>query len=144
MAGDSAGSVDTLVDWLSIPLVPPVRALGRAGARLFLTSAVVLFVELLLIRWIPANVTFVGFFRNFILMASFLGIGAGILFGRDDRRIPLSPFALTLAATVALVGTATLEIAVKSDQEIFFGLSENQGPAVEFLVLGLIVVLVSI
>ena len=47
-----------------------------------------LFVELLLIRWIPANVVYLGFFRNFLLMASFLGIGAGILFGRDPTRVP--------------------------------------------------------
>jgi hypothetical protein len=132
------------IGWLASPILQPVGLLSGPAVRLFLTSTVVLFVELLLIRWVPANVTFVGFFRNFLLMASFLGIGAGILFGRDDRRIPLSPFALTLAATVALVGTATLEISVKSDQEIFFGLTESQGPAVEFLVLGVLIVLVSI
>ena len=28
---------------------------------------------------------YVGFFRNFLLMASFLGIGVGILYGRDPR-----------------------------------------------------------
>src|SRR5262245_13456025 len=60
-------------------LIPPVRVLAGNQARLFLTSATLLFVELLLIRWIPANVIYVGFFSNFILMASFLGIGLGIL-----------------------------------------------------------------
>src|SRR6188508_1287766 len=62
-----------------LPAVPP---LSRAPLRLFLTSATVLFVELLVIRWIPANVRYVGFFSNFLLMASFLGIGVGILLGR--------------------------------------------------------------
>ena len=65
--------------WIAEPIFPAVSVLGRAPVRLFLTSGVVLFVELLLIRWIPANVMYVGFFRNFLLMASFLGIGAGIL-----------------------------------------------------------------
>ena len=51
--------------------------------RLFLTATSLLFVELLLIRWIPANVIYVGDYRNFLLMASFLGIGMGILWGRD-------------------------------------------------------------
>ena len=46
--------------------------------RLFLTATSILFTELLLIRWIPASVIYVGFFRNFLLMASFLGIGLGI------------------------------------------------------------------
>ena len=53
-------------------------------------------------RWIPANVKYVGFFSNFLLMASFLGhrrrascsAGAG-------RAWPLSPFPPLLLATVA-------------------------------------------
>ena len=50
-----------------------VAPLAGTPVRLFLTSATLLFVELLLIRWIPANVKYVGFFSNFLLMASFLG-----------------------------------------------------------------------
>ena len=34
-------------------LVPPVAALSGPAVRLFLTSATILFVELLLIRWVP-------------------------------------------------------------------------------------------
>ena len=63
----------------------PLGAVGPLAGkplRLFLTSATILFVELLLIRWIPAYVKYVGFFSNFLLMASFLGIGVGILLGR--------------------------------------------------------------
>jgi hypothetical protein len=59
-----------------------VPFLAGNGMRLFLTSGTILFVELMLIRWIPANVTYIGFFNNFLLMASFLGIGLGILLGR--------------------------------------------------------------
>ena len=60
----------------------PIAQLARPPVRLFLTATSLLFVELLLIRWIPANVIYVGYFRNFLLMASFLGIGVGILWGR--------------------------------------------------------------
>ena len=49
---------------------PVPTILRRPEARLFLTATSVLFVELLLIRWIPANVIYVGFFRNFLLMAT--------------------------------------------------------------------------
>jgi hypothetical protein len=59
--------------------VDPIALLARPPVRLFLTATSLLFVELLLIRWIPANVIYVGYFRNFLLMASFLGIGVGIL-----------------------------------------------------------------
>ena len=130
--------------WVTEPVVPPVAALGRAPVRLFLTSFVVLFVELLLIRWIPANVTFVGFFRNFLLMASFLGIGAGILFGRDTRRLPISLVGVVLLATTVLVANQTLEVTIPTDSEIFFGLHETQSSAAGFVVLALLVMLTSI
>ena len=67
---------------LGEPIIPAVAGLSTPGVRLFLTSALILFVELLLIRWIPAEVVFLGLFRNFLLMASFPGLGAGILYGR--------------------------------------------------------------
>ena len=79
-----------------------VPSLAGAPIRLLLTSATLLFVELLLIRWIPANVKYVGFFSNFLLMASFLGIGVGILLGRCGGRLVLSPFPPLLLATNTL------------------------------------------
>ena len=66
-------------------IIAPIPILAGSTVRLFLTSATILFVELLLIRWIPANVIYVGFFSNFLLIASFLGIGLGILLGRAGR-----------------------------------------------------------
>lgn len=129
--------------WLATPIARPVRPLDSPAARLFTTSASILFVELLLIRWIPANVIYVGFFSNFMLMASFLGIGAGILFGRDPRRIPISPFAPLLFAVVLLVTRAQLNVQVSSSDEIFFGLAENHSADTNFLILPLLVVLVT-
>src|SRR5919198_6258980 len=85
-----------------------VSVLARDDVRLFLVSATLLFTELLLIRWIPANVRYVGFFSNFLLMASFLGIGLGILLGRNGRQLPASPFGPLLLATYALVLNAQL------------------------------------
>ena len=90
-------------------LVPPIPLLSGPAVRLFLTSMAILFVELLLIRWIPANVIYVGYFSNFILIASFLGIGLGILFGRAWGSSAVSPFALLLFGVVVLVLRAQLE-----------------------------------
>ncbi|MFN2483552.1 MAG: spermidine synthase [Candidatus Limnocylindria bacterium] len=116
--------------------------MAGAPIRLFLTSATLLFVELLLIRWIPANVTYVGFFSNFLLMASFLGIGLGILRGRRITRLVISPFPILLLGTVVLVYAAQLNVQLKSGDEIFFGLSESGAANVNFAVLPLMVVLV--
>lgn len=38
-----------------------------------------LFPELMLIRWGAANVLYLAYFTNFVLLASFLGIGVGFL-----------------------------------------------------------------
>lgn len=122
----------------------PVGALARPGLRLYLTSTTLLFAELLLIRWIPANVIYVGFFRNFLLMANFLGIGLGILWGRDPRRVTLSPFGPLLLAIVLLVATGQISIQLRSPGEIFFGLSENKAADVNFVVLPTLVAIASL
>jgi SAM-dependent methyltransferase len=124
---------------------PAVPLLARNDVRLLLTSATILFVELLLIRWIPANVRYVGFFSNFLLIASFLGIGLGILLGRNGRHVSLNVFAVLLLVVVGLVIRAQLDVVVRTEEEIFFGLTdEGRGAAdTDFLVLPLVVVLVA-
>ena len=51
---------------------------GSPG-RLILLSFLMLFVELGLIRWTGSYVVYLSFFTNFVLLASFLGVGVGFL-----------------------------------------------------------------
>lgn len=53
----------------------------RVGVRLrlLLLSFLMLFTELLLIRFAAAQVVYLAYFTNFVLLASFLGIGLGFL-----------------------------------------------------------------
>ena len=134
----------TTVSFSDRPIAPPIRPLAGPRVRLFLTSATILFVELLLIRWIPANVVYVGYFSNFLLMASFLGIGAGILFGRDPKRIPISPFAPLLFAVVLLITSVQLNVQLGAPDEIFFGPLNSHSADANFLLLPLIVVLATV
>ena len=46
--------------------------------RLILGSALMLFLELALIRWLGANIVHLSYFTNFVLLGSFLGIGVGL------------------------------------------------------------------
>jgi len=87
--------------------LPTTRPLAGPTVQLFLTSFTLLFVELTLIRWIPSLVTYVGFFSNFLLMASFLGIGLGILLGRRGGSLVASPFPVLLLATIASPGSGS-------------------------------------
>lgn len=114
------------------------RAAGRRdGPSLFLLSATILFVELLLIRWIPANVVYVGFFNNFILLASFFGIGIGILLGQSGGRA-LVPPSLALLGIVAVVRFAKIDFIGPGDDP-FLGISASPELAGSGAVLALLV-----
>ena len=65
----------------------PGALLSSPRVQLFLTSFLGLYAELLCIRWMPAHVRFLSYFTNFILLASFLGLGVGILSARSQRRL---------------------------------------------------------
>src|SRR6478609_4078394 len=70
--------------------------------RLVLASALMLFVELALIRWTSSNNLYLVHLTNFVLLASFLGIGLGFLRANATRDLfPLAP--VLLAALVGFV-----------------------------------------
>ena len=131
----------------AVPLAGAFEALRGNRARLVLTSGTLLFVELLLIRWIPSEVKYIGFFSNFLLMASFLGIGIGLLLGRRRELDTVALFPIFLLAVVALISKLELNVQVSSRDELFFGLAENGAADVNFLVLpivfGLVVALMA-
>jgi predicted membrane-bound spermidine synthase len=108
---------------------------------LFLVSATLLFVELLLLRWVPANVIYVGFFNNFLLMASFLGIGLGILIGKDGLPRPLLA-SLLLAGIAVLVVLTRIDLR-SSGRELFYGANEQLVFDVNFVVLPVVILLVT-
>ncbi len=86
----------------------PTAITGRlplqGAARLFTASALMLFVQLALIRWSGANLLHLSYFSNLILLASFLGIGVGFLRaarpGDLGRYAPIGLFALVLFITL--------------------------------------------
>lgn len=78
----------------------PVTA--SAGTHLFVTSGLLLFLELVCIRWFPAQVLYLSFFTNTVLLASFLGMSIGCLLAGSRRNFaPLLPFALAVAMIAA-------------------------------------------
>src|SRR4051812_41604111 len=86
---------------------------------LFVSSFLVLFLETALIRWMPAYIRLLAYFSNFILLASFLGIGIGCLLAKRRRNLfvwfPLIQFAVILA-----VNRLRLEVALPSTSTIYF------------------------
>jgi Spermine/spermidine synthase domain len=92
--------------------------------RLLLLSFLMLFVELALIRWTGANILHLAYLTNFVLLASFLGIGLGFLLAGADRDLfPLAP--VVLAVLVALVLAFPVEaVRLSGDRQLVgnFGL----------------------
>ncbi|TME89308.1 MAG: spermidine synthase [Chloroflexi bacterium] len=73
-----------------------------------------------MIRWIGSNVLYLSYFSNFVLLASFLGIGLGFL--RANAAHDLFPFApIALTALVAFVRVFPVEIDRSGTELIFFG-----------------------
>jgi SAM-dependent methyltransferase len=106
--------------------------------RIFLVSFTLLFFELLCIRWIPAYVRYLSYFTNFILLASFLGMGLGILAARRATfRFP--PFPLMVLLLTAVVAVNRFELNISSTDVLYFG-SGTHGfaPAESFILLPLI------
>src|SRR5215472_12001652 len=115
----------------------------NARARIFLVSFTMLFFELLCIRWIPSYVRYLSYFNNFILLASFLGIGLGMLAARR-KRFWYPPFPLMLLALVIIVAVNRFDLSFNSTSVLYYGAGEAQSARAEnFLVLPLIFGLVT-
>src|SRR6476660_4207624 len=86
---------------------------------LFVASFLVLFLETAVIRWMPAYVRLLAYFSNFILLASFLGIGIGCLLATRRRQL-IGWFPLVLTAVIVAVDRLRLEVALPSTSTIYF------------------------
>src|SRR5438477_4267607 len=87
--------------------------------RLLLSSALMLFLELALIRWTASNIVHLGYFSNFVLLGSFLGVGIGFLRAGRTRRDPLY-FPVVLGLFVAAVLTFPVTVDRSGSDLIFF------------------------
>ena len=103
------------------PAVPRSRTHDRLG--LVLASFAMLFAELALIRWVAAYQIYVAYFTNFVLLASFLGIGVGFLRARAPRDLSrYAPFALAGVALLVFAFRVVKVLGPERDIQTIFGL----------------------
>jgi SAM-dependent methyltransferase len=93
--------------------------------RTFLSSFLVLFLEIALIRWMPAYIRLLSYFSNFILLASFLGIGLGCLLAPARTRL-FRWFPLLQAVVIGAVRYFRLEVTVATPGSIYFTSGTSQ------------------
>jgi spermidine synthase len=101
--------------------------------RLALASALMLFLELALIRWLGSNLVHLSYFSNYVLMGSFLGIGLGFLRasapGAAARPLPLYSL-VVLLGLVGFVSAYPVSVNRTSSQLIFFTSTTTSGPPI--------------
>jgi len=96
---------------------------------LFLSSFLVLFLEIALIRWMPAYVRLLAYFSNFILLATFLGGGLGCLLA-NRRRSLIAWFPLAQLIVIVAVDRLRLEVAVPASSTNIYFTSGTAAPVV--------------
>ncbi len=101
--------------------------ISRVAVRLVLGSALMLFLELALIRWLGANILHLSYFSNIVLLGSFLGIGLGFLRSRRGAQPPIW-FPPLLAVMVGVVLARPVGVDRSSSDLIFFTSLSTTGP----------------
>lgn len=109
----------------------------RNGVTLFAVGFLVLFLELACIRWFAADVVFLQYFTNVVLLASFLGMSCGCMAaGQKEDWLGRFPLLALIAVTAAIGILAaykhwtglTVDVGSQtSPQLIFFG-TEYRAP----------------
>src|ERR1035441_10465315 len=66
---------------------------NRSSTKLFFASFAALFFELLVIRYLSTEIRVFAYLKNLPLLACFLGIGVGMIYGRRNKVERLFPWA---------------------------------------------------
>ncbi len=77
--------------------------LRRPAAELTITSFIVLFQELALIRWLSGEVRVLAYFPNVVLISAFLGLGIGAMRAGKRSLLWLWPVAMVVITVATLV-----------------------------------------
>jgi SAM-dependent methyltransferase len=110
--------------------------------RLVASTFLMLFLELVLIRWLGANIVHLSYFSNFVLLGSFLGIGAGFLISRKSWSI--WPWSLPLLTLLIYAVTAVPVTVERAGNEIIYFTSLGVSGPPAWLVLPLVFVATAI
>ena len=114
-----------------------MQAIKRQDWELFLLSAIALFLELAVIRWLSSEIRIFAYFKNLPLMAAFLGFGVGFLLHQRGEKM-LEWFPRLLFALIVIIAGAKgfgLTHVVFVDPREFFllGVGFSAGEVIPYL-----------
>lgn len=114
-------------------VIAALKSNQASAFRLAAYSFLILFFELALIRYLPATVRVFSYYINFVLMATFVGMGAGLLGARHVRWLRWSLPPLCLAILVLTRMFANVLVRVPEDSSEFLWAIYDASPAVKQL-----------
>lgn len=129
---------------------PPVKSAeiagqGRQLAMLFLASFLALYFELLIIRYLSTEIRTFAYLKNLPLIASFLGIGLGMILGKPGERL-VRAFPFVAAALFLLIRFAgplyLTHLGLQTSDYFLFGIPKVELSPVLLTTLYLILVVV--
>jgi spermidine synthase len=91
----------------------PAQAGGFGWFSLALASALSLFLEMLMIRWVSSEVPVFAYFKNVVLIGSFLGFGLGYYFCRRSVQLLAMLFPLCLLVILLRLPWPGLRFAIQ-------------------------------
>src|SRR6202451_2582194 len=101
----------------------PLPDPGRMKREMFALSFTALFLEMMVIRWVPSVVHLVAYYANLMLLSSFLGLGAGAIAGGRLWNL-FGWFPLFLACDLMmLLADRNAVLATTSSEAHFFALN---------------------
>ncbi|MBE0595083.1 MAG: hypothetical protein IH616_22070, partial [Gemmatimonadales bacterium] len=106
MSNPTGAAADRAASWTS-----------AGAARLAGYSFLILFFELAFIRYVPGHVRVFGFYLNFVLLATFLGMGVGLLRVEAVSRLRWIAVPATVALLLAVWFLADLLVEVPFDAD---------------------------
>jgi hypothetical protein len=103
-------------------MADPLPSANRLKWEMFALSFTALFLEMMVIRWVPSVVHLVAYYANLMLLSSFLGLGAGaIAAGRKWNLFGLFPVFLACDIGMLLLDRNTV-LGTSSSEAHFFAL----------------------
>jgi SAM-dependent methyltransferase len=111
--------------------------------RMFLLSFLIMFFELLCIRWFPSRIRHLGYFTNYVLMAAFLGIGIGVLWGKRGKDL-LVYFIPLLALIQIAFHFFSVEVRIPGEEVLYFqGFRHDYTPVEPFYLIPVVFALIT-
>src|ERR1043165_1187579 len=92
--------------------------------RLFGLSFVSLFLELMVIRWVPGSIRLVAYYVNLMLISSFLGIGLGAMLAERQANL-IRWFPALLATDVLFLALARTVLLPGSSVELRYAAGDS-------------------